>query len=233
MGLHHRKTDRAIKDGVKEKLHTDFLGDWGFDVNPKSPTLTYPARRQNREAGNIPDLILVQNGLVIPYIALPQTTAQMDWSKIELRVYAKDTTTAKGIIFLPGGIEVRALTLTKSGDSFKLETDPLKGKVTWKTSAGGIHRTTRQRISFPRTLMAWKADLSTNMETAALCFPKIPIQLLATSTGCEGQTSEVMVSNPPIAIDCGTEPGLVIKADILIYRSAARMIICQVFPFLP
>jgi hypothetical protein len=63
----------------------------------------------------------------------------MDWSKIELRVFAKDTTTVKGLIFLPGETEARELTLTKSGEDFKLDRDPLPGKVAWEISVGEIH----------------------------------------------------------------------------------------------
>ena len=94
---------------------------------------------QNLEAGKIPAIILVRNGSVIPQIALAQSTAQMDWSKIELRVYAQDTPTAKGLIFLPGETEAQELTLTKSGGNFTLDTQRLNGKVTWKISAGEIH----------------------------------------------------------------------------------------------
>jgi alpha-D-xyloside xylohydrolase len=86
------------------------------------------------EAGKIPGIILVRDGSVLPQIALAQSTAQMDWSKIELRVFAKDAATAKGLIFPPGESEARELTLTKSGDSFKLDADPLAGKVAWTIS---------------------------------------------------------------------------------------------------
>jgi alpha-D-xyloside xylohydrolase len=87
---------------------------------------------QKIKAGKIPEIILVRDGAAIPHIALAQTTAQMDWSKIELRVFAKDATTAKGLIFLPGETEAHELTLTKSGDNFKLDRDPLAGKVKWE-----------------------------------------------------------------------------------------------------
>ncbi|HZT22091.1 MAG TPA: TIM-barrel domain-containing protein [Verrucomicrobiae bacterium] len=94
----------------------------------------YPGGWQNIEAGPIPALILVRDGSVIPHIALAQCTAQMDWSKIELRVFARHATTAQGLIFLPGETQTRELTLTQSGGGFKLNTDPLAGKVTWKIS---------------------------------------------------------------------------------------------------
>jgi alpha-D-xyloside xylohydrolase len=91
------------------------------------------------EAGEIPEIILVRDGTFLPHIALAQSTAQMDWSKIELRVFAKDATTAKGLIFLPGETDAHEVTMTKSGDSFKLDTDPSAGKVAWKISVGEGH----------------------------------------------------------------------------------------------
>jgi len=100
---------------------------------------SYSGGWQNLAAGKIPAVILVRNGSVIPRIAPAQSTAQMDWSKIELRVFATDATAVTGLIFLPGGIEAHKLTLTKSGDHFKLDTDPLNGKVTWNISVGEIH----------------------------------------------------------------------------------------------
>jgi alpha-D-xyloside xylohydrolase len=45
--------------------------------------------------------MLVRDGTVIPEIALAQSTLQMDWSKLDLVVFAKSTTTAKGLICLP------------------------------------------------------------------------------------------------------------------------------------
>jgi alpha-D-xyloside xylohydrolase len=94
---------------------------------------------QNIEAGKIPAIILIRDGSVIPHIALAQSTAQMDWSKIELRVYAKDTTTAKGLIFLPGETEAHELTLNKSDNKFNLDIDPLNGKVAWNISVVETH----------------------------------------------------------------------------------------------
>jgi alpha-D-xyloside xylohydrolase len=99
----------------------------------------YSGGWQKISAGAIPEIILVRDGSVIPHIALAQSTAQLDWSKIELRVFAKDTTTARGLIFLPGDSTTHEVTLTKSGDSFKLDRDPVAGKVAWKISVGEIH----------------------------------------------------------------------------------------------
>jgi alpha-D-xyloside xylohydrolase len=88
------------------------------------------------EAGEIPAIILVRDGTVIPEIKLAQSTMQMDWSKIDLVVFAKDATTAKGSIFLPGDSELHELTLTKENGAFKLASDPFAGKVTWQIRGG-------------------------------------------------------------------------------------------------
>ena len=115
----------------------------------------YSGGWQKIEAGKIPEIILVRDGTVIPHIALAQSTLQMDWSKIELVVFAKDAMTAKGSIFLPGDSELHELTLTlwnnhadakgtsfepystgrASNGTFKLASDPSAGKVTWKIQA--------------------------------------------------------------------------------------------------
>lgn len=100
---------------------------------------TYVGGWQNIEAGSIPAIILVRDGTVLPQIALAQSTAQMDWSKLNLVVFANNSATAKGLVFLPGDTDARELTVNKSGDSLKLEADPLAGKVAWKISIGEIH----------------------------------------------------------------------------------------------
>ena len=91
----------------------------------------YAGGWQKIEAGQIPEIILVRDGTVIPQIALAQSTAQMDWSKLDLRVFAKTATTATGSVFLPGDTELHELTLTKQDGKFTLNNDPFAGKVTW------------------------------------------------------------------------------------------------------
>lgn len=102
-------------------------GTWDDYQSGKS----YSGGWQKIEAGEIPAIILVRDGAVIPEIQLAQSTKDMDWSKLELHVFAKEAATASGLVFLPGDSTAHELTLTKSGDSFKLNTDPLAGKVTW------------------------------------------------------------------------------------------------------
>jgi alpha-D-xyloside xylohydrolase len=95
---------------------------------------SYSGGWHNIQAGPIPAIILVRDGTVVPRIALAQSTSKMDWSKIELAVFAKDSTTANGLIFMPGDQNSHELTLAKENGAFALQNDPFNGRVQWKLS---------------------------------------------------------------------------------------------------
>ena len=92
---------------------------------------SYDGGWQHIEAGQIPVVMLVRDGTVLPQIKLAQSTLQMDWSKLDLVAFAKDAQTAKGLVYLPTDNVLRELSLNKTGNTFKLADDPLAGKVTW------------------------------------------------------------------------------------------------------
>jgi len=83
------------------------------------------------EAGKIPLVMLVRDGTVLPHIALAQSTARMDWGKLELMVFAGEATTAAGLVCLPTDNQLRQLTMAKAGAVWKLARDPLAGKASW------------------------------------------------------------------------------------------------------
>lgn len=84
------------------------------------------------QAGKIPIIMLIKNGSVIPHIKLAQSTLQMDWSKLDLVVFAtNDTKDAKGLIYLPDGEKLFSLEMNKTARGYLLASDPLKGKVKW------------------------------------------------------------------------------------------------------
>jgi alpha-D-xyloside xylohydrolase len=84
------------------------------------------------EAGKIPIVILVHEGSVIPHIALAQSTAQMDWTKLDLVVFATDSKKANGLVCLPTDQVLHKISLGRKGGSFALDSDPYNGKVNWK-----------------------------------------------------------------------------------------------------
>jgi len=53
------------------------------------------------EAGELPIIILVRDGSVLPHVKLAQSTDKIDWSKIQLKVYSADKKAAEGLICLP------------------------------------------------------------------------------------------------------------------------------------
>jgi alpha-D-xyloside xylohydrolase len=75
---------------------------------------------------------MVREGAVIPHIALAQSTAQMDWSNLELIVYASDSQKVSGSVCIPSDNVLHKISLVKRGGHFVLEKDPFAGKVTWK-----------------------------------------------------------------------------------------------------
>jgi alpha-D-xyloside xylohydrolase len=101
-------------------------GTWDDYQSGKS----YNGGWQTIEAGRIPAIILVRDGTALPHIPLSQSTAQMDWSKVEMTVFAKNATVATGLIFLPGDTEAHLVTLTKSGGHFQFAAPP--GKAAWQ-----------------------------------------------------------------------------------------------------
>jgi alpha-D-xyloside xylohydrolase len=106
-------------------------GEWIDYQTGKS----YSAGWRRIEAGKLPVVMLVRDGTVIPQIKLAQSTLQMDWSSLDLVVFAKAASTATGLVCLPSANELQELSLTRQGNVFKLTKDPLAGKVAWKIRA--------------------------------------------------------------------------------------------------
>ena len=92
-------------------------------------TRVYSGGWNRIEAGPIPVIMLVRDGTIVPHIALAQSTAFLDWSKLEAVVYADASTTAHGIVVLPSDGQLQPLTATRRGSTFVLTSNP--GRVSW------------------------------------------------------------------------------------------------------
>ncbi|HVM59768.1 MAG TPA: TIM-barrel domain-containing protein [Verrucomicrobiae bacterium] len=99
----------------------------------------YPGGWQKIGAGKLPVVMLVRDGTAVPQIRLAQSTMQMDWSKLDLAIFAADATNVTGLVCLPTDNILRPLTLTKQEREFKLASDPLAGQVTWNIRKGDDH----------------------------------------------------------------------------------------------
>lgn len=87
------------------------------------------------KAGPIPVVVLVRDGAVIPHIKLAQSTMQMDWSNLELVVYATNAKKILGLVCLPADNVMHQISVGKKGNSFQLISDEFAGKVKWKIRA--------------------------------------------------------------------------------------------------
>ena len=84
------------------------------------------------DAGALPIVMLIRDGAVIPSIKLAQSTMQMDWKNIQLNVYSVNSHNVSGLICLPNENILQSLSLSKKGGSFRLDKDPMAGKVKFK-----------------------------------------------------------------------------------------------------
>ena len=80
-------------------------------------------------AGAIPIVLLVKNHTVLPHLAVAQSTAAMNWSDMELRVFSFGPGASSGTFALPGGA-VQALRV----EGTRLVGDPLAGRVKWRVT---------------------------------------------------------------------------------------------------
>jgi alpha-D-xyloside xylohydrolase len=76
------------------------------------------------EAGEIPIVVLIREGSVIPHIALAQSTKFMDWSRIELRVYGSDPEQATGLLCLPSDNTLRKLSVSRERNNYGGQASP-------------------------------------------------------------------------------------------------------------
>ena len=63
----------------------------------------------NIEAGNIPVVILVKNGTIIPLAKVAQSTDKIDWKNIENKKFSVGGAKAKGYLYVPGASSIKEL----------------------------------------------------------------------------------------------------------------------------
>jgi alpha-D-xyloside xylohydrolase len=102
-------------------------GDW-IDYQTGQ---SYAGERWHRiTAGQIPVVLLVRNNSVIPHVKVAQSTDDIDWKNVELRVFSTKDADSSGLFALPAG-GVQTLKLTATAGTYALRSDPLRGQVRW------------------------------------------------------------------------------------------------------
>jgi alpha-D-xyloside xylohydrolase len=87
-------------------------------------------RWYNIAVGEVPIILLVRNNSVIPHVAPAQSTSEINWTSVELRVFSTDNAPAAGLFALPEGA-LQTLTLRPSNSGYSLTNDFSNGKIKW------------------------------------------------------------------------------------------------------
>lgn len=95
-------------------------GEWIDYQTGKS----YSAGWHTLAPGEIPIVMLVRKGAVIPHIKLAQSTQFMDWSELELKVFGAAETDCHATIYRPNDSERRQLQLQWDGTTYQLVNNP-------------------------------------------------------------------------------------------------------------
>ena len=69
----------------------------------------YDGGYQTIKVGEIPCVILVRDGSLIPHVPLAQRTDQIQWDKVELKAYKAAATKCTGLLFKPGDTAIQQI----------------------------------------------------------------------------------------------------------------------------
>ena len=83
------------------------------------------------ETGELPIVVLVKSGTVVPHIELAQNTKNMDWSELNLVVYGNELSEARGEVYLPESKSLNPIQVSLDDGDYTLDKDPYNGKVDW------------------------------------------------------------------------------------------------------
>ncbi len=110
-------------------------GDW---IDYQTGKVYAGAQWHDIKAGDIPVVLLVKNHSVLPHIKVAQSTKDMDWKDVELRIFSTDKEPITGLFALPKGA-LQTISLSPSTGGFALVEDPLRGKVKWRITRFARH----------------------------------------------------------------------------------------------
>ena len=121
-----------IEEGNSRKVYLP-PGSW---IDYQSGKVYGGAQWHQLSAGQIPVILLVKDHAVIPHIGVAQSTSEMNWKNIELRVFSTDQSAASALFALPQE-NPQTLRLTGSQRGFALQNDPLPDQVKWRITRFG------------------------------------------------------------------------------------------------
>jgi alpha-D-xyloside xylohydrolase len=102
----------------------------GMWIDYQTSKIYQGERWHNISAGEIPIILLVRNNSVIPHVKPAQSTSEINWNSVELRVFSIDNSPASGLFALPDGA-LQTLKLRPSNNGYSLMNDFSNGQIKW------------------------------------------------------------------------------------------------------
>jgi alpha-D-xyloside xylohydrolase len=90
------------------------------------------ARWHSMRAEKVPVIMLVRDGAAIPHADLAQSTGEIDWHSLELKVFCARSEAAEGLICLPENGELHPLRIERANAGFAIVGDALQDRVAWR-----------------------------------------------------------------------------------------------------
>jgi alpha-D-xyloside xylohydrolase len=88
------------------------------------------ARWHEIAAGEVPIVLLVKNNSVLPHVKTAQSTSEIDWNNVELRIFSAENAPVSALFALPEG-KLQTIELGFSGKNYALKNDFSNGKIRW------------------------------------------------------------------------------------------------------
>jgi alpha-D-xyloside xylohydrolase len=95
------------------------------------------ARWHDITAGDIPIVLLVKDNSVLPHVKPAQSTSEIDWNNIELRVFSTNESPVAGRFALPNQ-DLQTIELRRSKDGYALSHDISGGRIKWNITSAKI-----------------------------------------------------------------------------------------------
>ena len=86
-------------------------------------------------AGQIPIVLLARDGTILPHVQLAQSTSEIDWRSIDLRVFSADKKSGVRGLFASPDIAPQTIELVSERDGYRLKKDPSKGAINWQITS--------------------------------------------------------------------------------------------------
>ena len=125
-------TDLLVAPLMEEAPDRDVYLPPGSWIDYQDDKVYEGARWHSMRPGKVPVVMLVRDGAAIPHANLAQSTGEIDWHSLELKVFCARAEGAEGLVCLPEDGELHPLRLKRANGEFILEGDALQSRVAWK-----------------------------------------------------------------------------------------------------